>query len=113
MPYDGPGAQRQLTDCRPAAGAISERRQEVADLDVLDVEQLQRDPDDQDAAGAGHRSQRVAALGEDRVEEPGAERDPALVDQDVTAAKATPSPSDAASAMEAKPSSIALVAAPR
>ena len=50
-----PVSRRQvLTDCPTptSAGAIASAGRGVAHLHVLQVEQLQRDPDDQDAAGA-------------------------------------------------------------
>ena len=61
-------------------GRDHERRQEVADLDVLDVEQLERDPDDRDAARRGEHGQRLAD--EQILEQAGAERDRALDQQD-------------------------------
>src|SRR5205085_4978378 len=48
-------------------------RQEVAHLHVLQGEELQRDADDEDAAGARERCQRLAALRKDVLEESGAE----------------------------------------
>src|SRR4051794_24626930 len=55
-----------------------QRGQEVAHLHVLEPEQLQRDPDDQDPARADKRCERLAALREDVLEAAGTERDPAL-----------------------------------
>ena len=72
---------------------------------------LQRDPDDEDAAGARQGRQRLAALREDVSKSARRRaRSPPWTTRTLTAAKATPGPSDAARAIEAKPSSSAFVA---
>ena len=105
-------AKIRHSDARPdERRGEHQRRQEVADLHVREVEQLQADPDDEHAAGAGQRGERLGALGEDVLEE--ARRRaliPPWTTSTVTAANATPGPSDAAIAIGAKPSSTAFVA---
>ena len=73
---------------------------------------LSADPDDEDAARARQRGERLAALGEDVVEQRRrASEMRALDDQDRQRREARrPGPSEAASAIDAKPSSSAFVA---
>ena len=58
--------QERSTSADRAAGAKTSAGRKLPTLTSLDVEQLERDPDDQHAAGAGQRRERLAALGEDR-----------------------------------------------
>src|SRR4051794_33661865 len=75
------GALDSLVEKRDDAhqrGREDEGRQEVAHLDVLESQELQRYPDDEHATGAHERVQRLAALGQYVLEKPCSERYSAL-----------------------------------
>ena len=83
-----------------------QRRQQVADRDLLDLQQPQRDADEQQPAGRGDRHQ--VGLRQQSAQQAAHERQRALDDATTSADAATPQPNDDANAIEANPSSVAF-----